>query len=147
MKTSKTRVCLPYTLGQAMQRLHERFATGTYLHDAGSWIYLVHWQYFRTRCTDSSSPLVVMVELTHSRHSDHLVPCILRGRNRSARFRNLLLHPLIQSCPVEVHFILIEHAACAASHGRSTGGQGMLVAHSSKSVRRWHWHVVHERAL
>jgi hypothetical protein len=109
-KTRKTRVSLQHTLRQAMQRLHERSAKGTLIHDAVSWMHLVHRQYSRTSCTDSGYPLGVMVESTHSRNSDHLVACMMRGNSRSARFRNLLLNPLMRSCLVEVHHILIEHA-------------------------------------
>ena len=93
-----------------MQRLHERSAKGIFIHDTVIRMHLVHRQYYRTSCTDSGYPLVVMVEPTHYRNSDHLVPCILRGRSRSAPFRNLLLNTLMRSCQVEVHHILIEHA-------------------------------------
>jgi hypothetical protein len=93
-----------------MQRLHERSAKGTFIHDAVSWMHLVHRLYSRTRCTDSGYPLVVMVESTHSRNSNYLAPCMMRGKRRSARFRKLLPNPLMRSCPVEVHHILIEHA-------------------------------------
>jgi len=51
-----------------------------------------------------------MMQPTHDRKSDHLVPCILSGRNRSALFRDLLRHPLMRSCSVEVHDILIQNA-------------------------------------
>ena len=64
----------------------------------------------RTCCTDSGYPLVVMVQPTHYRNSDHLVPCMMRGKSRSARFRNLLLDALMRSCLVEVRHIRIEHA-------------------------------------
>jgi hypothetical protein len=50
-----------------------------------------------------------MVQPTHNRKSDHLVPCILSGRNRSALFRDLLPNPLMRPCLVEVHHIRIEH--------------------------------------
>jgi hypothetical protein len=93
-----------------MQSLHKRSAKGIFIHDAVSWMHLVHRQYSRKSCTDSGYPLVVMVEPTHSRNSDHLVPCLMRGRSRSARFRKLLPYPLMRSCPVEVRYILIEHA-------------------------------------
>ena len=93
-----------------MQRPHERSAKGTFIHDDVSWMHLVHRQYTRTRSTNSGYPLVVMVESTHSRKSDHLVNCILGGGSRSTPFRNLLLNTLMRSCPVEVHHILIEHA-------------------------------------
>jgi hypothetical protein len=93
-----------------MQRLHERSAKGTLIHDAASWSHLVHWLYSRTRCTDLSYPLVVMVESTQDRNSDYLTPCMMRGMSRTARFRKLLPNPLVRSCPVEVCHILIEHA-------------------------------------
>jgi len=105
----KIRAYLQHTLRQAMQRLHKRSAKGTLIHGAVFWMHLVHRQSYRTSCTDSGYPLVVMVEPTHFRNSDHLVTCILRGRSRSAPFRNLLLNTLMRSCPVEVHHILIEH--------------------------------------
>jgi len=54
--------------------------------------------------------VVVMVEPTYDRKSDHLVTCILRGRYRAALFWNLLLNPLMGSCSVEVAHIRIEHA-------------------------------------
>jgi hypothetical protein len=93
-----------------MQRLHERSAKDIFIHDAFSWMRLVHWQYPRTRSTDSGYPLVIMVESTHSRKSNYLAPCMMRGMSRTARFRKLLPNPLMRSCPVEVHHILIEHA-------------------------------------
>jgi hypothetical protein len=58
----------------------------------------------------SGSPLILMVQPTHDRTSNHLVPCILRGRNRSAPSRNLLRNPLMWSCLIEVDHIGIEHA-------------------------------------
>src|SRR5205085_367412 len=93
--TRKTRAFLQHTLKEAMQRLHERFAKGTFIHDAVSWMHLVHRLYYPTSCTDSGYPLVVMVEPTHSRNSDHLVTCMMRGNSRSARFRKLLLNTLM----------------------------------------------------
>jgi hypothetical protein len=126
----KIRAYLQHTLRQAMQRLHERSTKGTFIHDAASWSHLVHRQYYRTRCTDSGYPLVVMVEPTHYWNSTHLATCILRGNSRFARFRNLLPNPLMRSCPVEVHDILIEHAARAASRVGSTDGE----AHSCRTL-------------
>ncbi len=64
----------------------------------------------QTRSPASGCPAVVMVQPTHDRTSDHLVPCILRGRNRSALYRYLLPHALMRSCLVEVHHIGIEDA-------------------------------------
>jgi hypothetical protein len=93
-----------------MQRLHERSAKGTFIHDAVSWMHIIHRLYYPTSCTDSGYPLVVMVEPTQYRNSDHLVTCMLRVNSRSARFRKLLLNPLMRSFPVEVPHILIEHA-------------------------------------
>ena len=93
-----------------MQRLHERSAKGTFIHDAVIWMHLVYRLYYPTSSTDSGYPLVVMVEPTQYRNSDHLVICIMRGKSRSSRFRKLLLNTLMRSCPVEVHHILIEHA-------------------------------------
>src|SRR5260370_36597718 len=45
--------------------------------------------------TDSGYSLVVMMEPTHYRNSDQLVPCMMRGKSQSARFRDLLLNPLM----------------------------------------------------
>src|SRR5258708_28495990 len=93
-----------------MQRLQERSAKDRFRHDATSWMHLVHRLASRTRGPASGCPAVLMVQPTHDRKSDHFAPCILRGRNRSAPFRNLLLNPLVRSSPVELHHILIEHA-------------------------------------
>src|SRR5690242_10096576 len=71
---------------------------------------LVHQLSSRTRGPASGCPAVVMVQPTHDWKSDHLVPCIQRGRNRSVLFWNLLRDPLMGSCPVEVPHIVIEHA-------------------------------------
>jgi hypothetical protein len=54
-------------------------------------------------------PLVVMVKPSQDRNCHHLVPCMLRGTRKSMRLRNLLLNPLMRSCPVEVGHIDIEH--------------------------------------
>src|SRR5215472_10199220 len=51
-----------------------------------------------------------MVQPTHDRKSNYLVPCILRRRNRPEPFRNLLLDTLMRSCLVEVGHVGIEHA-------------------------------------
>jgi len=112
---------------EGMQRLHERSAKDLFRQDAMSWMDLVHRLDSRTSGTSSGCPLVVMVEPTHDRKCDHLVPYILRGRNRTELFRNLLRNPLMGSCPVEVGHIVIEHAARAASRRRSIDGRGMLV--------------------
>src|SRR5215472_2850637 len=57
----------------------------------------------------SGSPLIVMVQSTHDRKSHYLVACILRGRNRSEPFRDLLRNPLMGLCLVEVGHIASEH--------------------------------------
>ncbi len=51
-----------------------------------------------------------MVQPTHDRKSHYLGACILRRRNRSEPFRDLLRNPLMGSCLVEVDHIRIEHA-------------------------------------
>ena len=91
--------------------------------------------------------MVVMVEPTHDRKSDHLVPCILSGRNRSALFRYLLRNPLMRSCPVEVHHIGIEHALELLLLKDQQMGKRILAAHSSRSVRRSHWPEEHDTAF
>ena len=146
-ENEKPRVYLQHTLKEAMQRLHGRPAKDLFIHDIVSWMHLVHQQYYPVRCPDSGSLSVVMVEPTNSRNSDDFVPCLMRGKRCSARFRSLLLNPLMRSCLVEVRHILIEHAARAASRGRSTHGQGILVTYSSSSAHRPHWLVVHDRAF
>jgi hypothetical protein len=82
----KTGVDGQQTYREAMHRLQERsaknFSDPTYELDD-----LVHQLSSRTRGPVSGCPLVVMVQPTHDWKSDHLVPCILRGRNRSALFR------------------------------------------------------------
>src|SRR6266480_1364055 len=69
---------------------------------------LVHQLDARTGGPASGSPAVVMVHSTHDWESDHLVPCILSGRDRAALFRDLLPNPLMRPCLVEVHHIGIE---------------------------------------
>src|SRR5260221_431490 len=64
----------------------------------------------RIRGPPSGSPVVVMVQTTQNRTSDHLVPRILRGRNQSMPFRDLLPNPLMRSYPIEVIDIGVEHA-------------------------------------
>ena len=93
-----------------MQRLHKRSSADLLCHDVMSWMDLLHQLDARTRGPASGCPVVVMVEPTDDRKSEHLIPCILRGRNRVAPFRYLLLDPLMWSCSVEVHHVLIEHA-------------------------------------
>src|SRR5947209_4272065 len=91
-----------------MLRLHERAAKGLFRHDIPSWMELVHQLAARPRGPASGCPAVVMVQPTHHRKSDHLVACILSGRNQSALFRDLLPNPLMGSCSVEVHDIRIQ---------------------------------------
>src|SRR5215471_14116590 len=57
-----------------------------------------------------SSPLIIMVQPTHDRTSDHFACCILRRRNQSELLRDLLPNALMGSCLVEVAHIRIEHA-------------------------------------
>jgi hypothetical protein len=56
----------------------------------------------------SGSPVIVMVQPTHDRKSNHLVACILSGRNQLAPFRYLLPNPLMRQCLVEVSHIRIK---------------------------------------
>jgi hypothetical protein len=80
-----------------------------------------------------------MVEPYQDRNSRHLVPCMLSGTRRSTRFRNLLLNTLMGSCPVEVGHIPIEHALELLLAKDKQVEKRMLIAHSSRSVRRSHW--------
>jgi hypothetical protein len=91
------------TIREGIQWLYERPAKDLFRHDAPS-LTLAHV------VPSSGSTVVVMVQSTHDRNGNHFAPCILRGRNRSALFWDLLLNPLMGSCPVEVHYILLEHA-------------------------------------
>ena len=106
----KTGVDGQRTIRDGMQRLQERSSADLFIHDTTSWMDLFHQLSSRTRGPASGCPAVVMVQPTHDRKSNHLVPCILRGRNRSEPFRNLLRNPLMGSCPIEVGDIAIEHA-------------------------------------
>jgi hypothetical protein len=40
---------------------------------------------------------------------------------------------------VEVLYICIEDAARVVSHEGSAGGRGILAAHFSRNVHKWHW--------
>jgi hypothetical protein len=104
-----------------------RAAKNDFRHDATSWMDLITQLDARTPGLASGRPVVVVVQPTHDQTSDHLIPCILSARNRSATFRDLLLDALMGSCLVEIGHIAIEHAARAASHRRSTDGRGILV--------------------
>jgi len=70
---------------------------------------LVHQLVALTGGPTSGCSLIVMVQPTQDRKSDHLVPCILRGRNQSALLGDLLSNPLMGSSLVEVSDIGIEH--------------------------------------
>ena len=70
----------------------------------------VHQLDARTHGPASDCPAVVMVQPTHDWKSDHLVPCILSGRDRAALFGDLLPNPLMRPYLVEVHHIGIEDA-------------------------------------
>ena len=106
------------TTRDGMQRLQERPLADLFRYNTTSWMDLVHQMSSRTRGPASGCPLVVMVQPTYSGNSDHSVACMMRGKSRSARFRNLLRHPLMRSRLVEVGHIVIEHAARAASRRR-----------------------------
>jgi len=69
-------VYLLHTIREAMQRLHERSAKSFTIHNAVSWMHLIHRLYYRTSCTDSGYPLVVMVKSTHYWNSNYFAPCM-----------------------------------------------------------------------
>ena len=64
----------------------------------------------RSHSPVSGCPLIVMVQSAHDRKSNYLVACLLRGRNRSLPFRNLLPNPLMRPCLIEIGHILIQNA-------------------------------------
>ena len=96
------------TFREAMHRLHERSAKDLFRPEATSLDDLVHQLSSRPRGPASGCPAVVMVQPTHDRESDHLVPCILTARNRSLLLRDVLCNPLMRPCLVEVHDIRLE---------------------------------------
>ena len=106
----KTRVYGQKTIREGMQWLHERSAQDLSRHDSMSWMDLVHQLGVRTPGPPSGRPVVVMVQPTHDRNGNHLVPRNLSVRNRSEPFRNLLSNPLMGSCLIEVGHIRLEHA-------------------------------------
>ena len=67
------------TITEDRQRLLERSAKDPFRHDAPSWMNLVLQLDARTRGPASSGPLIVMVQPTHDRKSDHLLACMMRG--------------------------------------------------------------------
>ncbi len=69
---------------------------------------LVHQLDARTYGIASCDPLIVVVQPTHDRKSDQLVPCILGGKNRSALLWDLLLDALMRPCLVKVHHIRLK---------------------------------------
>ncbi len=105
---------------------------------------LVHQLDARTHGPASDCPAVVMVQPTHDWKSDHLVPCILSGRDRAALFGDLLPNPLMRPYLVEVHHIGIEDAL-ELPHAGSASGPDILAVHSWGSARRWHWLVEPDR--
>jgi hypothetical protein len=130
-----------------MQRPHERSAKGTFIHDAVSWMHLVHWLYNRTRCTDSSYPLIIMVKSTQYRNRNYLAPSMMRGMRESAPFGKLLPNPLMRSCLVEVRHILIEHALELLFVEDEQVVKACLSHTPARSVRRSHWGVSLDRVF
>src|SRR5512135_358024 len=100
---------------------------------------LVHQLIARICGPASSSPAVVMVQPTHDRKCDHLVPCILRGKNRSEPFRNLLLDALMWSCLIEVPHIRIEHTLELLLLKNQQVVQTFLSDTPGRNAHRWHW--------
>ena len=95
---------------EGIQWLHERPATDLFSHDVLSRMDQVHQLGAHTCGPASGCPLIIMVQPTHDRKTDHLGACILSERNRLALFRDVLLDPLMGSCLVEVGDVGIEHA-------------------------------------
>ena len=114
-----------------IHRLQERSTTDHFRHDAPSWMDLVLQLESRPCSPASGSPVVVMVQTSHNRKSNHLVPCIWSARNCSALFRYVLCNPLMGSCLVEVGHIRASAHVEAASPARSAGDRDTLAAHSS----------------
>jgi hypothetical protein len=105
----KTQVYGQQIIREGVQRLYERPAKDLFRHDATSVMEFVHQLDIRTHGLASGCPMVVIVQPAHDRKSDHLLPCLLTARNRSALFRDLLPNPLMRSRLVEVGDITIEH--------------------------------------
>ena len=55
-----------------------------------------------TRGLVSGCSLIVMVQSTHHWKRDHVLACVMRGKSRPARFRNLLPDALMRSSLIEV---------------------------------------------
>jgi hypothetical protein len=98
------------TIREGRQWLHEWPAKDLFRHEATSWMDLIHQLDAPTTGLPSGSPVVVMVQSTYDWKSNHFAPCILSGRSRSAPFRDLLRHPLMRPCLVEVGHIGLEDA-------------------------------------
>jgi hypothetical protein len=65
---------------EGIQRLHEKLATDLFRHDTTSWMDLVHQLDARTPGAASGCPVVVVVQPTHDRKSDHLLSSVMRGK-------------------------------------------------------------------
>ena len=109
-RTRENRPVWQQTFRGGIRRPHERAAKGLLRHDATNWMDLIHQLDARTRGPASGCPAVVMVQSTHDRTSNRLFVCLMRGKSGSARFRNLLCHPLMRPCLVKVRHIRMEHA-------------------------------------
>jgi hypothetical protein len=101
----------------------------------------------RTYGIASCDPLIVVVQPTHDRKSDQLVPCILSGKNRSAPLWDLLRNALMGSCLIEVGHIRIEHALELLLMQDQQMVQAFLSDAPARSVRRSHWLVGLEPAF
>lgn len=123
------------TFREGMHTLQERPVKDHFRHDATSWMALVHQLAARPRGPASGCPAVIMVQPTHHRKSDHLVACILRERNQSALFRDLLPNPLMGSCSVEVHDIRIQDPLELLFLKNQQMEKRIPAAHFSRSVR------------
>jgi hypothetical protein len=109
LSQEKTLVYGQQTIREGLPWLHERPVKDLFSHDATSWMDLVHQLDACTRGPASGCPAVVVVQTTHDRKRDYLVPYIPSRRNRSVLFRYVLPNPLMGSSLVEVSHIRLEH--------------------------------------
>ena len=90
----KTQVYGQQIIREGVQRLYERPAKDLFRHDATSVMEFVHQLDIRTHGLASGCPMVVIVQPAHDRKSDHLLPCLLTARNRSALWRRFAAQSL-----------------------------------------------------
>ena len=77
----KTRIFGQQITEEGIQRLQERSAKDLFRHDATSWMDQVHQLDACTYGPVSGCPVIVVVQPTHDRTSDHLLTCLMRGKS------------------------------------------------------------------